>query len=105
MVLSTAHAWRQRPETFVAEEHLAPKPPRPTVYLDTTIPSYLTAPISTDIAKARMQRITRVWWSRYRRNCDIFVSGCVFAESRNGREDAARKRVAALETIDAAFLT
>lgn len=103
MVLSTGHAWRY-PGGFVAEERLAPTRPRPTVYLDTTIPSYLTAPMSTDIAKARMQRITRIWWSRYRPNCDIFVSDCVFRESRNGREDAARKRMAALESIDAITL-
>ena len=103
MVLSTAHAWRH-PGAFVAEERLAPKRPRPTVYLDTTIPSYLVAPMSADIAKARMQRITRVWWSRYRRNCDIFVSDSVFAESRGGREDEARKRVAALESIGAVCL-
>ena len=61
--------------------------------------------MSADIAKARMQRITRVWWSRYRPNCDIFVSDSVFTESRGGREDQARKRLAALESIDAACLT
>lgn len=75
------------------------------VYLDTTIASYLTAPMSSDIAKARMQRITRVWWARYRPTCNIFVSDCVFSESRNGKEDAARKRIEALESIDAVLLT
>ena len=104
MVLSTSHAWRL-PEIFVAGERLAPKRPRPTVYLDTTVPSYFTAPISTDIAKARMQRITRIWWSRYRPSCDLFVSDCLFAESRGGHEDAARKRMAALESIDVVCLS
>jgi hypothetical protein len=75
------------------------------VYLDTPIPSYLTAPLSADIAKARMQRITPVWWLRYRPDCDIFVSDCVFVECRGGNEDAARKRLAALESIDAARLS
>lgn len=104
MVLSTSHAWRL-PDLFIAEERVAPTRPRPTVYLDTTIPSYLTAPMSADLAKVRMQRITRVWWSRYRPNCDIFVSDCVLAESRCGREDAARKRLAALESIDVVCLS
>jgi hypothetical protein len=104
MVLSTAHAGRL-PEVFVAEERRLPERPRPTVYLDTTIPSYLTAPMSADIAKARMQRITRIWWARYRSNCEIFVSERVFFESRGGREDEARKRVAALESVDTIFLT
>ena len=103
MVLSTAYA-RRRPDAFVAEEQLAPTRQRPTVYLDTTIPSYLVAPTSADIAKARMQRITRVWWSRCRPNCDIFVSDRLFTESRGGREDEARKRLAALESIHAVFL-
>ena len=104
MALSTAHAWRH-PGTVVAEKRLAPERPRPTVYLDTTIPSYLTAPMSANIAKARMQRITRVWWSRYRPHCSIFVSDRVFTESRSGREEEARKRLAALESIDAVCLT
>src|SRR4029079_4739570 len=93
------------PEVFVAEERLAPKAPKPTVYLDTTIPSYLTAPMTADIGKARMQRITGVWWSRCRPNCDIFVSESVFNESRGGREEEVRKRLAALQSIESVFLT
>jgi hypothetical protein len=104
MVLSTAHASRG-PELFVAEERLAPKRPRPTVYLDTTIPSYLTAPMSADISKARMQRITRIWWSRVRPNCDLFISDLVLAEARNGSENAARKRLEALARIEATRLS
>jgi hypothetical protein len=52
-----------------------------------------------------MQRITRVWWSRYRPNCDIFASDRVFTESRGGREDQASKRLAALDSIEVARLT
>jgi hypothetical protein len=104
MVSSTAQALRG-PELVVAEERLAPERERPTIYLDTTIPSYLTASMSANISKARMQRITRVWWSRFRPNCDIFVSDRVFVEARGGREDEARKRMAALESIDATLLT
>jgi hypothetical protein len=104
MVLSTGHAWLQS-RGIVAEERLAPAPARPTVYLDTTIPSYLTAPMSADLAKARMQRITRIWWARYRPTCDVFVSECVFTEACGGREEEARKRLAALESIHAVRLT
>ena len=104
MILST-HARGRLPDSFVAEERVVPERPRPTVYLDTTIPSYFTASMSADIAKARMQRITRVWWSRYRPDCEVFVSGAVFSECRNGREDEARKRLSALESIDAICLS
>ena len=100
MVLSIAHASRGS-DLFIAEERLA----RPTVYLDTTIPSYLTASLSANFMKARMQRITRVWWARYRPSYDTFVSDLVLSESRAGRTDSASKRVAALESIDAVCLS
>jgi hypothetical protein len=51
-----------------------------------------------------MQRITRVWWSRYRPVCNVFVSEVVLSECRGGREHAARKRLAALESINAVCL-
>lgn len=54
-----------------------------------------------DIAKARMQRITRVWWLRYRPRCDVFVSDRLLTEARAGRGTEARKRLAALESIAA----
>ncbi len=96
MVLSTSHA-RRPPELFVREERLAPPRPRPTVYLDTTIPSYFAASMSADISRARMQRITRIWWARYRPHCDVFISNLLLAEARDGSEYAARKRLAALD--------
>jgi hypothetical protein len=102
MVLSTTDAQRLALDGFVAEERLAAKPARPSVYLDTTIPSYFTAPMSADFAKRRMQRLTRIWWSRYRPKCDVFVSDCVFDESRGGSEDAVRKRLSALQSPEKA---
>lgn len=38
-----------------------------------------------ELAKARMQRITRLWWARYRPNCTIFVSDLVFADVTAGK--------------------
>jgi len=104
MVLSTSHAQRP-PELFVREERLAPPRTRPTVYLDTTILSYFAASMSADISRARMQRITRIWWARYRPHCDVFISSLLLAEARHGSEYAARKRLAALESIDAVCLS
>jgi hypothetical protein len=50
---------------------------RPTVYLDTTIPSYLLGSLSRDLHAARRQRMTRVWWKRYRVHCDLYISHSV----------------------------
>lgn len=103
MLLSTEHA-RHRSEPFVSEEHSDHGREQPTVYLDTTLPSHLVAPMSADVLKARRQRATRVWWRQYRPLCTIFVSDLVLAESRNGREDAAQARLTALESIDVVFI-
>ncbi len=54
---------------------------RPTVYLDTTIPSFLTAWPSRDAEKARKQRITHEWWNLYRWQFDVCVSEWVYLEA------------------------
>ena len=43
------------------------------VYIETTIPSYLTAWPSRDLVKAAHQQITRVWWQERERYA-LFVS-------------------------------
>lgn len=60
--------------------------------------------MAADIAKARMQRLTRVWWSRYRPHCDVFVSDRLFTEAGGGRQEEARKRLTALASIESAHL-
>jgi hypothetical protein len=48
---------------------------KPRVYLETTIPSYLTAWPSRDLIRAAHQQITREWWGR-RAAYDLFISDC-----------------------------
>ena len=57
---------------------------RPTVYLDTTIPSFLTARPSRDAEKARKQRITHEWWELYRWQFDVCSSNLVSDGGRRG---------------------
>jgi hypothetical protein len=66
---------------------------RPRLYLETTIPSYLTARTSRDLTKARHQHITAQWWNSWRTQFDIYVSVHVLTEAEDGDEDAARRRL------------
>lgn len=43
------------------------------VYIETTIPSYLTSRPSRDLIKAAQQEITREWWQN-RSRFDLLVS-------------------------------
>src|SRR5262249_39915948 len=71
---------------------------RPTVYIETTIPSYLTAWASRDLVRAAHQQITREWWAR-RDAFDLYCSRLVVEECRAGDAQAAADRLAALAGI------
>jgi hypothetical protein len=87
-------------ETFRVEETPAEYVfHRPRLYLETTIPSYLTARPSRNWEKARMQRVTTRWWNSWRTQFDIYVSRVVLKESRKGDAEAARRRLDVLERI------
>ncbi len=72
---------------------------RPTVYLETTIPSYLTARPSRDLVTAARQEITREWWENRRQNYDCVVSQVVLDECTRGHPDAAERRLASLDGL------
>src|ERR1019366_8385360 len=69
---------------------------KPTVYIETTIPSLLTAWPSGDLQIAAQQVATRDWWNTRRHAFDLYVSPDVLAEAGRGDEEAARRR---LETL------
>ena len=66
-----------------------------TVYLETTVISYLAAAPSRDMVVAAHQQITREWWHR-RDRFDLFVSQAVLDETSRGNTDAAARRMALL---------
>jgi hypothetical protein len=43
------------------------------LYLETTVPSYLTARPSRDLIVAAHQQITHEWWEMRRHNFEIFI--------------------------------
>lgn len=70
----------------------------PKVYLETTIPSYLTSSPSRDLVKAAHQQITREWWQD-RARFDLYILQVVLKEASGGDAEAARLRLEALRDI------
>jgi len=70
-----------------------------TVYLETSIVSYLTGRISSNLVAAAHQQLTREWWELHRRRFEIVISPLVESEASRGDADAAARRVEALEGL------
>ena len=66
---------------------------KPTLYLETTVPSYYVARPSRDIIVAAQQECTREWWERRRRDFDIHISQVVLDEVKVGDAEMARQRM------------
>lgn len=72
---------------------------KPTVYIETSVVSYLTARPSRDVVVAAYQEITREWWSSAAERFDLLASELVVAEAGAGDVQAARARLDVLETV------
>ena len=75
------------------------------IYIETTIPSYLTARPSRDIVQAARQQLTREWWDVERRNYDLCISQIVLDEATAGDAEAAQRRMAVIDTLPLLDLT
>jgi hypothetical protein len=69
---------------------------KPTVYLETTIPSLLVARSSKDVRMAAMQASTRLWWRERRNDFELYSSALVVEEVRRGDTQMAKRRLTAL---------
>ena len=72
---------------------------KPTLYLETTIPSYLVSRPSRDIIIAANQQTTKNWWDRRRGEFDLYISQFVLQEAEAGDASAARERVRLLKGL------
>jgi hypothetical protein len=70
-----------------------------TVYLETTIPSYLAARASRDLIVAAHQQITQDWWQTARDRFDLYVSAAVLDELRAGDPEAVERRLQFIEDL------
>ena len=59
-----------------------------TIYIETTVVSYLVANPSRDLVVAGHQQVTREWWENRRAKFACFISDVVLDEARGG--DAAQ---------------
>ncbi len=72
---------------------------RLSVYIETSIISYLAAKTSRDLFTAACQQITTEWWEDKRNIYDLFISELVIAEAKAGDQDVAAKRLRLLRGI------
>ena len=72
---------------------------KPSVYIETTIPSYLTAWRSPELIMAANQETTRSWWDVSRPHFELFISQVVLEEASAGDEEAAKRRLSIIEGL------
>ena len=72
---------------------------KPRLYLETTIPSYLTARPSRDLIVAGHQEITREWWEKRAAAFRLYISQLVIDEASAGDPAAARQRLKAIQDL------
>ena len=72
---------------------------KPKVYLETSIISYLTADRRGDVIVFARQEISKDWWSRYRRDYELFVSDIVEQEVSLGNPKMSDKRLKILTPL------
>ncbi len=70
-----------------------------SVYIETTIVSYLTARPSRDLIVAGHQQITRNWWDAHRGHYELCVSQMVLQEAGVGDPQAVQDRLDVLATM------
>jgi predicted nucleic acid-binding protein len=73
--------------------------PQLSLYLETSVISYLTARPSRDLVIAAHQQITREWWDNSLFKYQGFISAVVLEEIARGDRQAARLRLAEVENF------
>ncbi len=74
---------------------------KPSLYIETSVVSYLTARPNRDLITAARQQLTAVWWATQRSKYDLFISPLVLEEAELGDAEAAAARLSVLQDLDA----
>jgi hypothetical protein len=70
-----------------------------SVYIESSVITYLVARPSRDVVVAARQAITETWWQNHRAEFDLYVSAVVVQEIARGDAAASEKRLKAVENI------
>jgi PIN domain len=72
---------------------------KPSVYIETSVVSYLTARSSADQLKAACQQVTQTWWNTRRNDVEAYISPYVVEEASRGDSAAAQARMETLTSL------
>jgi hypothetical protein len=72
---------------------------KPSVYIETSIVSYLAADPSRHPVTLRNQQLTHEWWNTHRERYALWTSDLVLAEAQAGETSMAERRLAILANI------
>jgi hypothetical protein len=78
---------------------------KPSLYIETTIPSYLAGRPSRDPLIAGQQAATKTWWRWRRRSFTLFTSQFVVNEAALGETKLAARRLQILRPIEKLHVT
>lgn len=78
---------------------------KPTVYVETSVVSYLTARPTADLLAAAWQKVTLDWWETRRSRFDLYTSEVTVHEAGRGDPEAGARRLAALADVPLLPLT
>lgn len=76
-----------------------------TVYVETSVLSYLTARPSNDLRAMANQNTTVDWWEAKRLGYHVVTSDLVIAEASQGHPEAAQRRLAAIADLSLLQIT
>jgi hypothetical protein len=76
-----------------------------TVYLETSIISYLTGRATRNVVISAHQQLTRRWWDAQRQQFELFVSPLVLQEAAAGNPTMSQRRLAMVHGLPVLAVT
>jgi len=70
-----------------------------SIYIETTIPSVITAKPSFNVGAMYRQQVTRHFWENERQKYNLYISNYVVEECEKGDQEAAKKRLNLINDI------